>query len=82
MTPDSAILIGFIGGLLVVGSVVFFDRIRIDDPVGATSVHLVNGVWGTLAVGLFSTNPEHTFGTQLLGVAAVPPAAPAPALPG
>ena len=39
-------------------------RSRIDDPVGAISVHLVCGVWGTLAVGIFSTNPEHSFGTQ------------------
>lgn len=49
----SAAIIGAIGGVLVVFSVGFFDRIRIDDPVGATSVHLVNGIWGTLAVGLF-----------------------------
>src|SRR5690606_3103896 len=39
-----------------------------DDPVGATSVHLSCGIWGTLAVGLFSTNPEHTFMKQLIGV--------------
>jgi len=49
----SAAIIGAIGGVLVVFAVGFFDRIRIDDPVGATSVHLVNGIWGTLAVGLF-----------------------------
>ena len=65
-----AVLIGAIAGGLVVASVLFFDRIRIDDPVGAISVHLVCGVWGTLAVGLFSTNPAHTFGAQLLGVGA------------
>jgi Amt family ammonium transporter len=46
-----------------------FDKIKIDDPVGAISVHLVCGIWGTLAVGLFSTNPEHAFLTQLAGVA-------------
>jgi len=63
-----AVLIGLIAGGLVVGSVLFFDRIKIDDPVGAISVHLVCGIWGTLAVGIFSTNPEHTFGTQLIGV--------------
>ncbi|WP_297040910.1 ammonium transporter [Thermosynechococcus sp. OHK43] len=49
----SAVIIGAIGGVIVVYSVLFFDRIKIDDPVGATSVHLVCGTWGTLAVGLF-----------------------------
>jgi len=48
--------------------VIFFDRIKIDDPVGAISVHLVCGIWGTLAVGIFSMNPEHSFVTQLIGV--------------
>jgi Amt family ammonium transporter len=68
--PGYAILVGFIAGMLVVGSVIFFDKIKIDDPVGATSVHLSCGIWGTLAVGLFSSNPEHTFVTQLIGVLA------------
>jgi Amt family ammonium transporter len=54
----SAALIGIIGGILVVFAVTFFDRLKIDDPVGATSVHLVCGVWGTLAVGLFSIGPN------------------------
>ncbi|WP_298616216.1 ammonium transporter [uncultured Thermosynechococcus sp.] len=49
----SAVIIGAIGGVVVVYAVLFFDRIKIDDPVGATSVHLVCGTWGTLAVGLF-----------------------------
>lgn len=49
----SAVIIGAVAGVLVVYSVAFFDAINIDDPVGATSVHLVCGVWGTLAVGLF-----------------------------
>ena len=53
--PWAALLIGAIGGVLVVFSVAFFDRIRIDDPVGAISVHGTCGVWGTLAVGLFAT---------------------------
>ena len=48
-------LIGAIAGVLVVFGVMFFDRIRADDPVGATSVHLLNGVFGTLCVGLFAT---------------------------
>ena len=50
----SAVIIGLVAGVLVVFSVSFFDRIKIDDPVGAVSVHLVCGVWGTLAVGLFA----------------------------
>ncbi len=50
----SALVIGAVAGVLVVVSVIFFDRARIDDPVGALSVHLVNGVFGTLAVGLFA----------------------------
>ena len=65
-----AVLIGLVAGGLVVGSVMFFDRIKIDDPVGAISVHLVCGIWGTLAVGIFSMNPDHTLGAQALGVVA------------
>lgn len=53
MGVGESAIIGFIGGILVVFAVVFFDRIKIDDPVGAISVHLVGGIWGTLAVGLF-----------------------------
>mgnify|MGYP000154624549 CR=1 FL=1 len=54
VSVGSALLIGIIAGILVVVSVLFFDRVGIDDPVGALSVHLVNGVFGTLAVGLFA----------------------------
>jgi ammonium transporter, Amt family len=50
----SSLLIGLIAGVLVVMSVLFFDKIKIDDPVGATSVHLVCGVFGTICVGLFA----------------------------
>ncbi|MBC8322887.1 MAG: ammonium transporter [Candidatus Marinimicrobia bacterium] len=64
--PMYAVIIGFIAGLLVVLSVIFFDRIRIDDPVGAISVHLTCGIWGTLAVGIFSS--EYSFLIQLIGV--------------
>jgi Amt family ammonium transporter len=70
VSPLSAIAIGAIAGGLVVGSVLMMDKVKVDDPVGAVSVHLVCGVWGTVAVGLFSTNPDHSLGTQLLGVAA------------
>lgn len=69
-TPLSAIVIGFIAGLIVVASVMGLDRLKVDDPVGAISVHLSCGIWGTLAVGIFSTNPEHSFGVQAVGVLA------------
>jgi Amt family ammonium transporter len=54
ISVESSLIIGAIAGVLVVLAVSFFDRIGVDDPVGATSVHLVNGVFGTLAVGLFA----------------------------
>ncbi|OQX74002.1 MAG: ammonium transporter [Campylobacteraceae bacterium 4484_4] len=60
------ILIGTIGGALVVFAVPLFDRLRLDDPVGALSVHLINGIWGTLAVGIFTS--DVSFFTQLKGV--------------
>ena len=65
----SACVIGTISGIAVVFAVYFFDKICVDDPVGALSVHLVCGVWGTLAVGIFS--PDHAFMPQLIGVVAV-----------
>jgi len=58
VSVPSAAIIGFIGGVLVVFAVSFFDKLQIDDPVGAISVHLCNGVWGTLAVGLFAIGPS------------------------
>ena len=65
----SPILIGAIGGILVVLGVFMFDKLRIDDPVGALSVHLINGIWGTLAVGIFASNGDDiTFLGQLKGV--------------
>jgi Amt family ammonium transporter len=82
----SSLLIGAIAGMIVVIAVLFFDRVRIDDPVGALSVHLVNGVFGTIALGLFAEDrffPGTTgnglfFGGgmtllmhQLIGIAAV-----------
>jgi ammonium transporter, Amt family len=82
VTPGAAIVIGFLAGLIVVFAVEFFDRIvKIDDPVGAVSVHCVNGVFGTLMVGFFAKGNGVTglfygggwdlFITQLTGVAAV-----------
>ena len=53
VTIPSSALIGLIGGVLVVLAVLAFDKVRLDDPVGALSVHLVNGIWGTLALGIF-----------------------------
>jgi len=72
VTPGSAIVIGAIAGLTVVFSVLFFDRIRIDDPVGAISVHGVCGAWGTLAAGLFNAGGTSAaiIGVQLLGIGA------------
>jgi Amt family ammonium transporter len=54
----SSIVIGAIAGVLVVYAVLFFDKVKADDPVGALSVHLVNGVWGTLSVGLFASRND------------------------
>ncbi len=54
VSPLSSVIIGGLGGILYVYSVAFFDKIRIDDPVGAISAHAVCGAWGTLAVGLFA----------------------------
>lgn len=68
--PMNALLIGFIAGIIVVFSAVTLDKFKLDDVVGAVSVHLVCGIWGTLAVGIFSTNPDHTFMAQLIGVVA------------
>ncbi|MEP0901791.1 ammonium transporter [Leptolyngbya subtilissima] len=59
-----AFVVGLIGGILVVFAVGFFDSIKIDDPVGATSVHLVCGIWGTLAVGLFANPNNFTQGGE------------------
>jgi len=53
VTPQASIVIGAIAGITVIEAVQLFDRLRVDDPVGATSVHLVHGIFGTLCVGLF-----------------------------
>ncbi len=63
-----SIIIGGIGGVLVVASVPLLDRLRIDDVVGAIPAHLVAGIWGTLAVGIFGAG---SLGIQLLGILAV-----------
>jgi Amt family ammonium transporter len=56
VTIRAGAVIGLIAGILVVLVVLFFDKVRVDDPVGALSVHLVNGIWGTLALGIFYNN--------------------------
>ncbi|OPZ09404.1 MAG: Ammonia channel precursor [candidate division BRC1 bacterium ADurb.BinA292] len=71
IAPWPSLAVGAIAGVIVVFSVVTLDRIKVDDPVGAISVHLVCGVWGTLAVGIFSFNPDHGFLTQLIGIVAI-----------
>jgi len=64
-----AFIEGIVGGALVVFAVPLWDKLRIDDPVGALSVHLVAGIWGTLAVGIF--NPEVTIMAQLKGIVVI-----------
>jgi Amt family ammonium transporter len=69
-SPMAATMIGIVGGLIVVPAIVFMDRkFRIDDPVGAISVHGIVGIWGLLAVPL--SNEGATFGAQLLGIVTI-----------
>ena len=71
-SPLNAIIVGGIGGVIVVFSAAFFDRRRIDDPVGAISVHLVCGIWGTFAVGLFgSLAGTAQLISQFIGIASI-----------
>lgn len=69
LSMEAAIVVGLAAGLFVVIAVMLFDRLRLDDPVGAISVHLVCGAWGTIAVGLFCE--EVALVDQLIGVGAV-----------
>jgi Amt family ammonium transporter len=70
MSPMDAILIGAIAGVLIVFAVSLIDKLRLDDPVGAIAVHLICGIWGTLAVGLFGNLASGAqFVSQLIGVA-------------
>ncbi len=68
-SPLAATLIGAVGGLLVVGSIVTLDKLKVDDPVGAISVHGVVGMWGLLAVCF--TNPDAKLGVQLIGLVTI-----------
>lgn len=63
MSPTDALIIGGVAGAIIVFAVSFIDRIKLDDPVGAIAVHLICGIWGTLAVGLFG---ELAGGSQLV----------------
>jgi Amt family ammonium transporter len=71
--PDLGMMVSFIdgvvAGILVVIAVPFFDKLKLDDPVGALSVHLVNGIWGTLAVGIF--NADVSIVAQLKGIVVI-----------
>ncbi|HEY5617877.1 MAG TPA: ammonium transporter [Vicinamibacterales bacterium] len=78
VSVGSSVIIGLVAGVLVVYAVLFFDKVKLDDPVGALSVHLVNGIFGTLAVGLFATDGGLFFGggaaktmIQLTGIVGV-----------
>jgi len=68
-TPMAATLIGAVGGVLVVFSIITIDKMKIDDPVGATSVHGVVGIWGLLAVVF--TNPDAKLSAQLIGIVTI-----------
>ncbi|GAB6045448.1 ammonium transporter [Caminibacter profundus] len=69
VSPMNALIIGAIGGALVFYAVPFFDKLKIDDPVGALSVHLVNGIWGTIATGIFGVGVS--LAAQIKGVIVV-----------
>ena len=74
MTPIGGLLAGGVGGVLVIFSILFFQKLKVDDPVGAVSVHGVCGVWGTMAcaIPLFCRPDEAAkFTTQLIGVVAI-----------
>jgi Amt family ammonium transporter len=78
VSVGSSVIIGLVAGVLVVYAVLFFDKVKLDDPVGALSVHLVNGIFGTLAVGLFANEGGLFFGggaaktmIQLTGIVGV-----------
>jgi Amt family ammonium transporter len=70
VSPAGSVAIGAIAGVIVVFSVLFFDKLKIDDPVGAISVHGVCGAWGTLAAALFDITGSASIGVQLIGIGA------------
>jgi Amt family ammonium transporter len=69
MSPNEAVVIGFLAGIIIVAGVALVDKLKLDDPVGAVAVHLICGIWGTLAVGIFGNLASGAqFMTQLYGV--------------
>jgi len=72
MSPNEAVIIGFLAGLIIVLAVALIDKIKLDDPVGAIAVHLICGIWGTLAVGIFGAKAglEQIY-YQLVGIGIV-----------
>ena len=68
VTPVFALIIGLVGGVIVVFSVLGFDKIKIDDPVGAISVHGTCGIWGTLSIGLFAKYDDAFLGREDAGL--------------
>jgi Amt family ammonium transporter len=68
VTPFFALIIGLVGGVIVVFSVLAFDKIKIDDPVGAISVHGTCGIWGTLSIGLFAKYDDAFLGREDAGL--------------
>ena len=73
MSVTDSIIIGFIAGVIIPLSVSFFDKLKLDDPVGATSVHLVCGIWGTIAVAIFGECADGygSFSAQIIGIFAI-----------
>ena len=72
MSPNEAVIIGLIAGVIIVFGVALIDRLKLDDPVGAIAVHLICGIWGTLAVGIFGAMASFDqFLVQLAGVGAI-----------
>lgn len=78
VSVGGAVIIGIVAGVLAVYGIIFFDKMRIDDPVGALTVHLLNGIWGTIAVGLFAVDGGLFYGggfaqlgSQLLGIVSI-----------
>lgn len=71
MSPNEAVIIGLIAGVVIVFGVALIDKLKLDDPVGAVAVHLICGIWGTLAVGIFGALASFDqFLVQLAGVGA------------
>ncbi len=72
MSPNDAVIIGVLAGIIIVLGVALIDKLKLDDPVGAIAVHLICGIWGTLAVGIFGKLASgEQFVNQLIGITAI-----------